>query len=395
MKILVSSFIKKETSAGLILIFITILALVFRNSPLSQFYYDFLHITVNFSVNDFQIQKPLYLWINDGLMALFFLVIGLEVKRELLIGHLSSWQKVSLPTFAAIGGMAIPALIYLLFNYDNPESINGWAIPTATDIAFSLGILSLLGTRIPLSLKIFLMALAIIDDIGAVLVIAIFYTSNLSLESLYISVFIISLLIVMNRLGITLISLYIIVGIFLWITVLKSGVHATLAGIILAFTIPMNVKGEKGKIRSPAKHLKVNLHYWVAFFILPLFAFANAGVDLREIDFEKLSHDVPMGIILGLFIGKQLGVFLFTYLAVKFNFAKLPKCTTWTQIYGIAVLTGIGFTMSLFINSLAFTDDTMFEYTDRLAILIGSCLSGIFGYLILRFAKKRKACNIN
>ena len=394
MKILVSSFIKKESSSGIILIFVTIAALICRNSFLSDFYYDFLHIIVNVSVNNFAISKPLYLWINDGLMALFFLVVGLEIKRELIAGHLSSWAKISLPAFAALGGMIVPALIYVYFNINDPQAIHGWAIPTATDIAFSLGILSLLGNRVPISLKIFLMALAIIDDIGAVLIIAMFYTSNLSVESLYLAFSIIVILIIMNRIGVRLISLYVIVGIFLWIVVLKSGVHATLAGIVLAFTIPLNAKDESGKYTSPAKHLKHNLHYWVAFIILPLFAFVNAGVDLRELDFTKLSHGVPLGIVFGLFLGKQLGVFLFTFLAVKLNLAQIPKCTTWLQIYGVSVLTGIGFTMSLFIDSLAFADDTMYFYTDRLAILLGSILSGVMGYLILRFAKSRRACSI-
>ncbi|WP_428024245.1 Na+/H+ antiporter NhaA [Arcobacter sp.] len=393
MKILVNSFIKKESSSGLILIFVTIFALALRNSPLSEYYYDFLHIAIHFSVNDFVISKPLYLWINDGFMAFFFLVIGLEIKRELLAGHLSSWSKISLPAFAALGGMLFPALIYLLINQNDPQASNGWAIPTATDIAFSLGILSLLGKRVPLSLKIFLMALAIIDDIGAIVIIALFYTSNLSIEVLYASVFIIFILFIMNRLRISIISLYMIVGIILWITVLKSGVHATLAGIVLAFAIPLNTKTEN-KVISPARHLKHNLHYWVAFFILPLFAFANAGVDLRDIDFSKMTQGVPLGIMLGLFFGKQLGVFIFSFLAVKLNLAKLPKCTTWLQIYGISVLTGIGFTMSLFIDSLAFEDDTTYFYTDRLAILIGSIFSGILGYLILRFAKSKKACTI-
>lgn len=394
MKVLVNGFMKKESSSGIILIFITIFALILRNSPLSDYYYDFLHISVNFSIASLVITKPLYLWINDGLMALFFLVVGLEIKREILGGHLSSWDKISLPSFAAFGGMLVPALIYTFFNYTDSQAMSGWAIPTATDIAFSLGILSLLGKRVPLSLKIFLMALAIIDDIGAVIIIAIFYTSNLSLESLYIGLFIVCILFLMNRLKVTTISLYMIVGIILWITVLKSGVHATLAGIILAFAIPMDVKEIGEKRLSPGRHLKHSLHYWVAFFILPLFAFANAGVNLKEIDFEKLTQGVPLGIILGLFIGKQFGVFIFTLLAVKLNLAKLPKCTTWLQIYGISVLTGIGFTMSLFIDSLAFMDDTMYSYTDRLAILIGSILSGILGYLILRFAKSKRACSI-
>jgi NhaA family Na+:H+ antiporter len=393
MKILVNNFIKKESSSGIILIFVTIFALLLRNSFLSEYYYDFLHISIEFSVNSLEISKPLYLWINDGLMALFFLVVGLEIKREILAGYLSSWSKISLPAFAAVGGMAIPALIYIFFNQNDPQAMSGWAIPTATDIAFSLGILSLLGKRVPISLKIFLMALAIIDDIGAILIIAVFYTSNLSIEVLYISLFIVFILFVMNRLRISIISLYIIVGIILWITVLKSGVHATLAGIILAFAIPLNTK-EENKIISPARHLKHNLHYWVAFFILPLFAFVNAGVDLRDIDFSKLTQGVPLGIMVGLFIGKQLGVFTFTFLAVKLKLATIPKSTTWLQIYGVSVLTGIGFTMSLFIDSLAFVDDTTYFYTDRLAILIGSLFSGILGYLILRFAKPRKVSSL-
>lgn len=290
--------------------------------------------------------------------------------------------------------MLFPSLIYISFNYGDSQALNGWAIPSATDIAFSLGILSLLGKRVPLSLKIFLMALAVIDDIGAVIIIAIFYTSNLSIELLYIALVIVFLLFLMNRLNVISISLYIIVGIFLWITVLKSGVHATLAGIVLAFAIPMNVKNDNGKRISPARHLKQNLHYWVAFFILPLFAFANAGVNLKEIDFQNLTNGVPLGIILGLFLGKQIGVFTFTFLAVKLKLAKLPKCTTWMQLYGISVLTGIGFTMSLFIDSLAFMDDTLYSYTDRLGILLGSFLSGTLGYLILRFANKKRACTI-
>lgn len=392
MKILINNFIKNETSSGVILILVTVFALVLRNSGLSEYYYDFLHITIHFSVKDLDISKPLYLWINDGLMALFFLVVGLEIKRELLAGHLSSWEKISLPTFAAIGGMLCPALIYYFFNQNDPVAMNGWAIPTATDIAFSLAILSLLGKRVPISLKIFLMALAILDDIGAILIIALFYTSNLSVEVLYISLFIIFILFVMNRMGISMISLYIIVGIILWVTVLKSGVHATLAGIVLAFAIPFKTKKDN-KVNSPVRHLEHNLHSWVAFFILPLFAFANAGVDLRDIDFTKMTQGVPLGIMLGLFFGKQLGVFIFTFIAVKLKLAKIPKCTTWLQIYGISALTGIGFTMSLFIDSLAFVDDTSYFYTDRLAILIASLFSGILGYLILRFAKSRKACN--
>ena len=291
--------------------------------------------------------------------------------------------------------MLIPALIYIFFNYNDEFALRGWAIPTATDIAFALGIVSLLGRRVPVSLKIFLMALAIFDDLGAILIIAFFYTSSLSFTSLAFAMFCIIILYMMNKMQITLVSAYALVGIFLWIFVLKSGIHATLAGIILAFTIPVSAINEKRKRVSPMKSLQHYIHFWVAFYILPIFAFVNAGVDLRSLSIEKVFNPVSLGIILGLFLGKQIGVFLFTYLAVKLNIAKLPKCTTWPQIYGISVLTGIGFTMSLFIDSLAYGDSDAFFYTDKLAILIGSILSGVVGYLILRFVKGKKHCSMN
>ena len=394
MKILVRDFIKQESSAGIVLIFVTIFALILRNSPLSQFYYDIIHIQITLNIETFSIDKPLYLWINDGLMAIFFLVIGLEIKRELLAGHLNSWSKIALPGIAAVGGMLVPAMIFLFFNYSDPQASRGWAIPTATDIAFALGILALLGKRIPTSLKIFLMALAIIDDIGAIIIIALFYTTDLSTLSIAVAVVSICILLLMNRLGVVKTSAYFIVGIILWISVLKSGVHATLAGIILAFTIPLTVHNHKGKIYSPAKKLRGDLHFWVAFFVLPLFAFVNSGIDLREINLVYMFDPVPFGIVLGLFVGKQVGVFGFVFLAVKLNLAKLPRCTTWAQVYGVSVLTGIGFTMSLFIDSLAYPIDSTYMYTDRLAILVGSILSGIVGYIILRNVKGRKNCQI-
>lgn len=394
MKILVRDFIKQESSAGIVLIFITILALILRNSPLSEIYYDILHIQISIHIENFVIDKPFYLWINDGLMAIFFLVIGLEIKRELLAGHLSSLSKIALPGIGAIGGMLIPALIFVFFNQGDEHALRGWAIPTATDIAFALGILSLLGKRIPTTLKIFLMALAIIDDIGAIVIIAIFYTTDLSSVSLLVAGISVLVLIAMNKMGITKTAAYIIVGTVLWASVLKSGVHATLAGIILAFTIPLSVRTVKGKLASPAKKLRQNLHFWVAFFVLPLFAFVNAGIDLREIEMLDMFNNVPFGIVLGLFIGKQLGVFGFVFLAVKLKWAKLPRCTTWTQIYGVSVLTGIGFTMSLFIDSLAYPVDTTYLYTDKLAILIGSVMSGIVGYIILRNTKGRRYCRV-
>ena len=391
MKVLVRKFLQKESTAGIILMLVTLLALIFSNTFLSEFYNNFLHTPIEFKIGTIlDISKPLILWVNDGLMAIFFLLIGLEIKRELILGHLSSLSKIALPGIAAIGGMLVPALIYVAFNYDNEFALRGWAIPTATDIAFALGILSLLGKRVPVSLKIFLMALAIFDDLGAILIIAFFYTSDVSTMSLLMALVCIIVLITMNKMQITLVSTYAFVGVILWVFVLKSGVHATLAGIILAFTIPLNAINEKRKRISPVKSLQHYIHFWVAFYILPIFAFVNAGIDLRSLSLDLIINPVSLGIIFGLFIGKQLGVFFFVYLAVKFKFASLPKGTTWAQIYGVSVLTGIGFTMSLFIDSLAFQDSAMFSYTDKLAILIGSVLSGVFGYLILLKVKSCK-----
>ncbi|RXJ91158.1 Na+/H+ antiporter NhaA [Arcobacter sp. CECT 8983] len=394
MKILVKKFMKSESTSGLILIFVTIIALLLRNSDYSGFYTTFLHTNITFKIESIlDIDKPLILWINDGLMAIFFLLIGLEIKRELIAGHLSSPSKIALPAIAALGGMVVPAVIFVIFNYGDDFALRGWAIPTATDIAFALGILSLLGKRVPTTLKIFLMALAIFDDLGAILIIAMFYTSDLSFHAISMAAICILLLIILNRFHVTKLGFYWIIGAILWIFVLKSGVHATLAGIIVAFTIPLNAINEKRRRVSPAKTVEHQLHYWVAFYILPLFAFVNAGVDLRDMSIEKITTGVSLGVILGLFVGKQLGVFLFTFLAVKYKLANLPKCATWQQIYGVSVLTGIGFTMSLFINSLAYNESDVFFYTDKLAILIGSFLSGILGYLIIRFSKGKKMCS--
>lgn len=394
MTILVRKFLHKESTSGLILIFVTLLALLFSNTFLSEFYNTFLHTKIEIRIGDyFELSKPLILWVNDGLMTVFFLLIGLEIKRELLLGHLSSFSNIALPAIAAIGGMLFPALIFILFNYNDNFALRGWAIPTATDIAFALGILSLLGKRIPTSLKIFLMALAIFDDLGAILIIAFFYTSDLSVLSIFLGASSIFVLYIMNRLRIVFLGAYIIVGIILWACVLKSGVHATLAGIILAFAIPITAINDKRKHISPLRTLQHYIHSWVAYFILPVFAFVNAGIDLRDISLEKLSNPVSIGLILGLFIGKQLGVFAFVFISVKLKLTTLPKCTTWAQIYGVSVLTGIGFTMSLFIDSLAYNDSNMFFYTDKLAILIGSLLSGILGYLILLKAKRKKFCS--
>ncbi len=386
---IIEEFIQKESSSGILLILATILALILSNTFMLPLYQSFLHIPVEIRVGSLELNKSLYHWVNDGLMAIFFLLVGLEVKREILEGHLSSLNQIALPGIAAIGGMVVPAIIYLIFNQNNPIAVNGWAIPTATDIAFALGILSLLGKRVPVSLKIFLMALAIIDDLGAIVIIAIFYTTDLSTLSIVVALVSLMVLIMLNILGVTKKAAYFIVGIVLWVSVLKSGVHATLAGVALAFTIPLNGKDENNQSISPLKDIEHNLHFWVAFFILPLFAFVNAGVNITEISFSQMSGSVPLGIMLGLFLGKQLGVFGFSWVAIKLKLAKLPEGSNWLQLYGVSVLTGIGFTMSLFIVSLAFTDDSIFQYTDRLAILSGSFLSGIIGYLILKTAKSR------
>jgi len=386
---IIEGFIKKESSAGILLIIVTVLALILQNSALSEFYNGFLHTHVEIRFGDLQIAKPLLLWVNDGLMAIFFFLIGLEVKREVMEGHLSSIQQISLPGIAALGGMIVPALVFIAFNRGESFALNGWAIPTATDIAFALGILSLLGSRVPLSLKIFLMALAIIDDLGAIVIIALFYTSELSITSIIISSISLVALFIMNRMGVIRRAAYILVGIILWVSVLKSGVHATLAGVALAFMIPLNSKDKDGNKFSMAKEMEAGLHYWVAFMILPLFAFVNAGVDLKGIFIDDMFTSVPMGIMLGLFIGKQVGVFGFSWIAIKLGWAKLPKDSSWIQLYGVALLTGIGFTMSLFIDSLAYDDTQIYHYADKLAILLGSFLSAIAGYLVLRSVKSR------
>lgn len=380
----IEEFIKKESSSGILLIAVTLLALLLQNSFLTDAYTHFLHTPVHISIGTFGIAKPLLLWVNDGLMAIFFFLIGLEVKREVLEGELSSKSQIALPAIAALGGMIIPALVFTFFNHTDAFAMNGWAIPTATDIAFALGILSLLGNRVPVSLKIFLMALAIIDDLGAIVIIALFYTSDLSFVSISIALGSIVVLVGMNQLKVIKKAAYILVGIVLWISVLKSGVHATIAGVVLAFCIPLYSTTRKGEHFSMLKEMEHDLHYWVAFFILPLFAFVNAGVDLKDLAPSAIASDVSLGVILGLFLGKQVGVFGFSFLAIKLGLASLPTGSNFKQLYGVAILTGIGFTMSLFVNSLAYNDTDLFHYADKLAILLGSFLSGIVGYFYLR-----------
>ncbi len=375
-------FIKLESSAGVILFCTAVLALIIDNTPLHVYYHAFFQLPVSIQLGVLHLKKPLLLWINDGFMAIFFLLVGLEIKREIVEGELSTFSKSVLPAVAAIGGMVVPAIFYIACNYHDSYALRGWAIPAATDIAFSLGILALLGSRIPLSLKVFLTALAIIDDIGAIVVIAVFYSANISFIMLFIAACLIILLILMNYFRVVHISAYIIVGVALWICVLKSGVHATLAGIVVALAIPMF--NNKKPSYSPLKSLEHTLHPWVAFGILPIFAFANAGVSFHGLHLDQLFSSVPMGIAGGLFIGKQLGIWGFTMLMVKLGWVKLPRGVSSLGIYGIALVAGVGFTMSLFIGSLAFGEaNAQFAAYVRFGVLVGSIVSGILGYIVL------------
>ncbi|MDD0998954.1 Na+/H+ antiporter NhaA [Pseudomonas sp. TNT2022 ID1044] len=380
-------FFQLEAASGLLLIAAAVLALIINNSPLSWLYNGLLDTPVVAQIGALKIAKPLLLWINDGLMALFFLLIGLEVKREVLDGQLSRPSQIVLPGVAAMGGMVVPALIYWFLNRDNPPALSGWAIPTATDIAFALGVLALLGKRVPMSLKLFLMTLAIIDDLGAIIIIAIFYSGALSTVSLALAAACIAALIGMNRLGVVKLGPYMIIGLILWVCVLKSGVHATLAGVTLAFCIPLRTKNAEP---SPLLSLEHALHPWVAYGILPLFAFANAGLSLSGVTVDSFTHDVPMGIAVGLLVGKTVGVFGLTWLAVKIGIAALPQGANWGQVVGVAILCGIGFTMSLFVGSLAF-EPGVSDYAgmDRMGILTGSILAALMGYAVTAMASRK------
>ncbi|MEE4689731.1 Na+/H+ antiporter NhaA [Pseudomonas alliivorans] len=376
----ITRFFQLEAAGGLLLIAAAALALVINNSPLSWLYNAFLETPVEARIGALQIAKPLLLWINDGLMALFFLVIGLEVKREVLEGHLSKPSQVVLPGAAAIGGMVVPALIYVALNTGNAEALNGWAIPMATDIAFALGVLALLGRRVPVSLKLFLMTLAIIDDLGAIIVIALVYSGELSQVSLILAGVSIIALIAMNQSGVSRLAPYLLIGLVLWVCVLKSGIHATLAGVVLAFCIPLRTSTKA----SPLLTLEHGLHPWVAYGILPLFAFANAGVSLAGVTMDSFTHSVPLGIAAGLLLGKTAGVFGLTWLAVRTRLASLPKDANWGHVLGVSILCGIGFTMSLFVGSLAFEPGVSgYAGEDRMGILTGSILSAIIGYGVM------------
>ncbi len=380
---MIKDFLQLESSGGIILMIAALLALVASNSPLASLYTSALEVPFTIALGDWAISKAILLWINDGMMAIFFLLIGLELKREILEGQLSSADQIVLPAIAAVGGMLIPALVFSGINWGVGPNMNGWAIPTATDIAFALGIMALLGNRVPLALKVLLTAIAIFDDLGAIIIIALFYTAELSLISLALAAVALLGLLILNRSGVTAKTPYILVGLVLWVCVLKSGVHATLAGVALGFAIPLN--GKTKDSASPLKNLEHNLHPWVAYMILPVFAFANAGVSLVGITMETVLAPLTLGIAGGLFIGKQIGVFGFTWVAVKSKLCRLPEGTNWVQIYALALLTGIGFTMSLFIGGLAF-DDPEIGSQVRIGVLSGSILSALAGYLLLKLS---------
>ncbi|MBH3418979.1 Na+/H+ antiporter NhaA [Pseudomonas putida] len=387
MRSLFTRFFQLEAASGLLLIAAAVMALIINNSPLSYLYSGLLDVPVAVQVGALNIAKPLLLWINDGLMALFFLLIGLEVKREVVDGHLSKPAQVILPATAAVGGMVVPALIYWFINRDNPAAVAGWAIPTATDIAFALGVLALLGKRVPVSLKLFLMTLAIIDDLGAIIVIALFYSGTLSSVSLLLAAACLVALVAMNRLGVVKLGPYMIVGLILWVCVLKSGVHATLAGVALALCIPLRTRNAE---TSPLLSLEHALHPWVAYAILPIFAFANAGVSLAGMSVDSFTHPVPMGIAVGLLLGKTVGVFGLSWLAVKLRLAALPEGAGWGQILGVAILCGIGFTMSLFVGSLAFAPGSSdYAGMDRMGILTGSFFAAVIGYAVIAMASRK------
>jgi NhaA family Na+:H+ antiporter len=377
-------FLRLEAAGGLLLMGAAVLAMLVANSPLAGVYNALVNLPLEIHAGPLHIAKPLVLWINDGLMAVFFLLVGLELKRESLQGHLSSRREASLPAIAAIGGMAAPAAIYAWLNWRDPAAMRGWAIPTATDIAFALGVLLLVGKRVPAALKAFLLSVAIFDDLGAIIIIAIFYAAELSPVALSIAAGLTILLAILNRSGVTHSAPYLIVGALLWIAVLKSGVHATLAGVLLAMFIPLRVSARKDT-EATLHRLEHALHPWVAFGVLPLFAFTNAGVPMSGISAAQLLHPVSLGIIGGLFVGKQLGIMAACWLAARFGLAALPRDTGWGLLYGVSLLCGIGFTMSLFIASLAFeAGGGDYLGLERIGILTGSLIAGTAGYLVLR-----------
>ncbi|QKF87584.1 sodium:proton antiporter [Campylobacter upsaliensis RM3940] len=375
------NFVHNEAFGGVLLIICTIFALLVQNSFLSGHYRELLNLNMGFVAGEFRLEKPFLLWVNDGLISIFFFAIGLELKKELMQGAFKEVRSIILPFAAALGGIIVPASIFALVNVGDAYTLKGWAIPTATDTAFALAVLMMCGRHIPSSLKIFLLSLAIFDDVGAILIIAIFYTSKLSIVAFIVASCAILALLILNLLGITRKSFYFICSLILWVSVLKSGVHATLAGLITAFFIPVFTKDGKPFL----KEIDESLKFWLVFVILPLFAFANAGVNLANIDLKSIFSGASVGIFLGLFVGKQVGVFLFSYLAIKSGLARLPEGANFKQLYGVCILTGIGFTMSLFIDGLAYEVSDIFNYADNLSILVASFCSGILGFVYLKF----------
>jgi NhaA family Na+:H+ antiporter len=379
---LIEDFLKLESAGGILLMAATFFAMILANSPLSHYYHELIEMDVTVSVGEYSLSKHLLHWINDGLMTTFFLLVGLELKREIIEGQLSKIKNVMLPAIGAVGGMIVPAVIYYFFNSTDGEVMKGWAIPVATDIAFALGILSLLGSRVPVSLKIFLASLAIFDDIGAIVIIAVFYTANISFFSLTIAAVCLVVLYILNRSRIGERSPYLVVGFILWLAMSHSGVHATLAGVLLAMFVPLRLKKRGGD--SPLKELEHDLHRVVAFFILPAFAFVNSGIYLHGATAEYVLHNVSVGVGVGLFIGKQIGVFLFCWIGLKLNIARLPRSISYGSLYGVSILCGIGFTMSLFIGTLAFHGPgASYSFDERIGIIVGSALSAIVGLAIL------------
>ena len=373
-------FFKLEAASGLILLFAAIIALIVSNSDLSSFYFSTLNKYLFIGINNFGLKLSIIHWINDGLMAIFFFFVTLEIKREFLQGELSNMKQALLPIIGAVGGMLVPALFYIFINWGDSETLNGWAIPSATDIAFSLGVLSLLGKRVPLSLKVFLTALAIIDDLGAILIIALFYSGDLSLKYLSLMTLAFLTLLVINKFNVKKFLPYLIVGIFLWDFTHNSGIHATIAGVLLAMTIPHRKKEKDFSLLIKIEHA---ISPYVAFGIMPLFAFANAGVSLEGLSLSFLLDKVPLGIVLGLFLGKQLGVFVFSYISIKLKIAQMPNNANWFNFYGVGILTGIGFTMSLFVGNLAFVENMQYMDGVKIGVLTGSLLSTLFGYFLI------------
>ena len=373
-------FFKLEAASGLVLLFAAILALIISNSNLSELYFSTLNKYLFLGINNFGLKLSIIHWINDALMAIFFFFVTLEIKREFLQGELSNIKQALLPIIAAVGGMLIPALFYVFINLGDSETLNGWAIPSATDIAFSLGVLSLLGKRVPLSLKVFLTALAIIDDLGAIVIIALFYSGDLSIKYLVLMLLAFIVLLLINKFNIKKFLPYLVVGFFLWDFTHNSGIHATIAGVLLAMTIPHRKKEKDFSLLIKIEHA---ISPYVAFGIMPLFAFANAGVSLEGLSFASLLDKVPLGIVLGLFLGKQLGVFIFSYISIKLKVAQMPSNTSWYNFYGVGVLTGIGFTMSLFVGNLAFVENTQYMDGVKIGVLTGSLLSTLFGYFLI------------